>query len=94
MSDMTYFRVGVPNDMVADVLWNEDFEVSMEPRILKPETNYQRYFGTPETALEWMYDRIDCNNCPAASYECYRPNRRLCREIIREWLESEVSDAD
>lgn len=38
MSDMTYFRIGVPNDMVADIMWHDDFEVSMEPRILKHVT--------------------------------------------------------
>lgn len=54
------------------------------------ETNYQRYFGTPERALEWMYDHIDCYACPASCNECYNPNRRLCREIINEWLESEA----
>ena len=89
MSDFTYFRIGVPDDMVADIMWNDDFEVSIES-YSKHETNYQRHFGTPERALEWAYEHIDCCDCPASSDECYIPNRRPCREILREWLESEA----
>lgn len=54
------------------------------------ETNYERYFSTPERALEWVYGNFDCCECPAYSAECYSPNRGLCIEIIRKWLEREA----
>lgn len=83
MRDLVYFRVGVPEDMVVDVLWNDDFEVSMEGCVLKPkgETNYQRFFGTPKkaaaTASRVTYlcslsserdDDEPCKACPLRGY--------------------------
>lgn len=93
MSDFTYFRIGVPKDMVADIMWHDDFEVSMEPVTLraKPETNYQRYFGTPEKAAEFLGVYLNCYVCPA---ECPDGPAIIfptqCVGRILEWLESEA----
>ena len=92
MSDLTYFRVGVPNDMVADIMWNDEFEVSMEPVTLKarPETNYKRYFGTPEKAAaiaDKLCDKLDtCDYCVLNDGSCpYKDGYEWL-----EWLESEA----
>lgn len=55
------------------------------------ETNYQRYFGTPEKAAEFLGVYLNCDVCPA---EC--PNGPAiifptqCIGCILEWLESEA----
>jgi hypothetical protein len=92
VSDFTYFRIGVPNDMVADIMWNDDFEVSMEPVTAraKAETNYQRYFGTPEKAVRvlqaWCDANRDCFGCPFLTLDtCPRQANNMSS-----WLESEA----
>ena len=90
MSDMTYFRIGVPNDMVADIMWNDDFEVSIES-YSKHETNYERYFGTPESAAEFLGGHLNCYVCPA---ECTDGPAIIfptqCVGCILEWLKNEA----
>ena len=100
MSNLTYFRVGVPKDMVADIMWNEDFYVSMEPIVLrtKPETNYQRYFGNSNKVvvarIETPHDgknhvRVTWSGTPVY---IERPVKiGWCARLI-EWLESEVQE--
>ena len=56
----------------------------------EPQTNYQRYFGTPEKAArvlqEWCYAKEDCSECPFLALEpCpWQANS------MSSWLESEA----
>lgn len=48
------------------------------------ETNYQRYFGTPEKAAEWLcYNIKECPDC-----EYFYTDK--CGTGYLEWLESEA----
>lgn len=94
MSGMTYFRIGVPNDMVADVMWNDDFEVSIES-YSKHETNYQRHFGTPEKVTNFLEGVCECveDYCGACSIcPVWDMNRHCCGSYTQtlEWLEGEA----
>ena len=86
MSDFTYFRIGVPNDMVADIMWHDDFEVCIES-YSKHETNYQRYFGTPEKAAVYLSEHAPCEDCKLYG-GCFA-DVEDCEFSLREWLESE-----
>ena len=52
------------------------------------ETNYQRYFGTPEKAAKWLADKEICEYC-RFYYGCSADDRE-CEGIMRKWLESEA----
>lgn len=57
----------------------------------KPETNWQRFYGTPEKAAKTIKHgsncEIECCNCFTKDYMDLCPRTSI--ENLREWLESE-----
>ena len=66
-------------------------EADQEQVVSMTETNYQRYFGTPEKAAEFLGVYLNCYVCPA---ECPDGPAIIfptqCVGRILEWLESEA----
>lgn len=56
------------------------------------ETNYERYFGTPEKAAAYLASHTRCADCDLLGEGC--TTSRKCKETIMKWLESEANDGD
>lgn len=58
------------------------------------ETNYQRYFGTPEKAAKFIEGNIVCDQCKIRDFCDKATKAKDCASTALEWLESEADDAD
>ena len=65
------------------------FVVSCPSFVPKPDSNYDRLFGTPERAartLERNCDEFNCPACPALEANCYGGNY----DALLRWLEGDA----
>ena len=58
------------------------------------ETNWERYFGTPEKTVEWFmgedFRDMECFGCPAdIDGRCFA-FEGSCRQRLLQWLESDT----
>ena len=56
------------------------------------ETNYERYFGTPEKAAAYLACHTRCSDCELIGEWCNGSSK--CKDAINAWLEREANDAD
>lgn len=55
----------------------------------KPQTNWQRWFGTIENAAEFLSHGYECYRCPLM-LKCEALDDLDCRPTMAKWLESEA----
>ena len=54
------------------------------------ETNYQRFFDTPEKAAAYLASHTRCADCELLGATC--STSKLCKQTHLEWLEGEAND--
>ena len=52
------------------------------------ESNYQRYFGTPERAAAYLASHTRCTDCELLGEGC--SSSRACKGAILAWLEADA----